>query len=97
MEVPKRYRPITYLESNAADLARELAEDASAVVITQDGMPSFVCLSYDEYYRLQETNALLKLVNLGEREIEQGKYKSLAEARKELDKRFAKNKNEQSQ
>jgi prevent-host-death family protein len=88
MVAAKRYRPISYLQTNTADLAKELAEEASAVVITENGVPSFVCVSFEEYYRMLETNALVKLVNMGEREIEQGKFRPLSEARKELDERF---------
>jgi PHD/YefM family antitoxin component YafN of YafNO toxin-antitoxin module len=90
MQAFKRYRPLSYLQTNAADVARELAEESGAVVITEDGVPSFVCLSFDEFYRMQETNALVKLVKIGEHEIKQGQYKTLAEARKELDQRFVK-------
>ena len=88
MEVAKSYRPISYLKNNTADVAKEIAETSSAVVITQNGVPSFVCVSMEEYYQTQETNALVKLINMGKREIEKGKIRPLAEARAELDKRI---------
>lgn len=90
MENVKRYRPISYLKSNADELAKELSEETGAVVITENGVPSFVCLSYDEYFRMQETNALVRLVDLGERDVAQGQYKTLSDARKILDERLAK-------
>lgn len=67
MDVAKSYRPISYLKTNTADVAREIAETSATVVITQNGVPSFVCVSMQEYYQTQETNALLKLINLGKR------------------------------
>jgi prevent-host-death family protein len=88
MKPSNRYHPISYLKSNTADVARELAQDAGSIIITQNGMPSFVCVSMEEYYQTQETNALLKLISLGKREIAQGKVRPLAEARKELEKRI---------
>ena len=88
MEVAKNYRPISYLKTNTADVAKEIAETSSAVVITQNGVPSFVCVSMEEYYQTQETNALLKLINLGKRETEKGNVRPLSEARAELDKRI---------
>lgn len=88
MTIAKRFRPISFLKTNTADLAKELADEAGAIVITQNGVPSFVCVSFEDYYQMQETNALLKIVAMGEREIERGEFKSLAEARAELDKRI---------
>jgi hypothetical protein len=42
----------------------------------------------EEYYQTQETNALVKLINMGKREIEKGKVRPLAEARTDLDRRI---------
>lgn len=84
----KRYRPISYLKTNAADLVREVAEQASPVVITQEGVPAIVCLSMEAYQQTQETQALLKLLALGRREIERGRSRSIAEARAELEQRL---------
>lgn len=88
MGVAKSYRPISYLKTNAADVAREIAEHSSAVVITQNGVPLFVCMSMEEYHQTQETNALLKLLSLGKREVERGNIRPLSEARADLDKRI---------
>ena len=89
MDVAKSYRPISYLKTNTADVAREVAENAATVVITQNGVPSFVCVSMEEYYHTQETNALLKLIQLGKRQAERGDVRPLSAARAELDKRVA--------
>jgi prevent-host-death family protein len=52
MAIAKRFRPISFLKSNTADVAKELAEEAGAIVITQNGVPSFVCVSFEEYYQM---------------------------------------------
>lgn len=88
MSIAKRFRPISYLKTNTADVAKELAEESGTIVITQNGVPSFVCVSFEEYYQMQETNALLKLISLGEREIRRGEYKTLSDARADLDRRI---------
>lgn len=88
MNVAKKFRPISYLKTNTADVAKELQDEAGAIVITQNGIPSFVCVSFDEYYQSQETNALLKIVNMGQQQIERGNFKPLAEAKAALDKRI---------
>ncbi len=86
MEVAKRFRPISYLKTNTADVARELSEESGTVVITQNGIPAFVCVSFEEYYRSQETNALLKLVNMGEKEKAARKVTPLAQAKLDMEK-----------
>lgn len=88
MGVAKQYRPISYLKSNTADVAREISESSSTVVITQNGVPAFVCVSMEEYYQTQETNALLKLINMGKRESDKGKLRPLSDARSDLDQRI---------
>lgn len=88
MKVAKKFRPISVFETNTADIAKELQEEAGPIVITQDGIPSFVCVSFEEYYRAQETNALLKIVKIGQEQIAAGNFKPIAQARTELDKRI---------
>lgn len=89
MKVAKKFRSISDFETNTADFARELQEESGPIVITQDGIPSFVCVSFEEYYRAQETNALLKIVKIGQQQIASGNFKPIAEARAELDERIS--------
>lgn len=86
MDVVKRYYPISYLKTNTADVARQLAEETDSLIITQNGVPAFVCVSMEEYHQTKETNALLRMLTLGEREIKRGKVKSLEQVRAALDK-----------
>jgi len=80
MELAKRFRPISYLKTNTADVAKELQEESGTVVITQNGVPSFVCLSFEEHYRARETNALIKLLSLSQKDKAEGKVSSLDDA-----------------
>lgn len=86
MAVAKRYYPISYLKTNTADVARQLAEESDTLIITKNGIPAFVCMSMEAYHQTEETTALLRTLALGEREIGRGKVKSLVEARAELNK-----------
>lgn len=89
MRISKHFRPIPYLHANADQLAEELATGSGAIVITQDGVPCFVCASLKDYCQLQDTaGALVDLITLGEREIESGNYMELSEARSMLDDRI---------
>ena len=86
MAVAKRFRPISYLKTNTADVAKELQDESGAIVITQNGVPAFVCVSFEEYYHTQETNALLKIISIGEKEKSQGKVTPLAQAKEAMEK-----------
>lgn len=88
MGVAKTYRTISYLKNHATDVAREIAETSATVVITQNGVPSFVCVSMEEYYCTRESNALVKLISLGRLEERKGNARLLLEARGDLDKRI---------
>lgn len=84
MELAKRFRPISYLKTNTADVAKELQEEAGTIVITQNGVPAFVCVSFEDYYRSQETNALLKIISMGEKEKAQGRVTPLVQASEDM-------------
>lgn len=85
MDVVKRYHPISYLKTNTAEVARQLAEETDSLIITQNGVPAFVCVSMDEYHQTKETNALLRILALSDREVKRGNATSLEAARAELD------------
>jgi len=72
-------KPISYLKANAAEVLHELAEKREPLVITQNGEAKAVIQDVASYEQTQETLALLKILALGNREIEEGKLKPVAE------------------
>lgn len=75
-----RIKPISYVKANAAEVIRELAENREPLVITQNGEPTAVMQDVASYEATQETLALLKILALGNRQIEEGKVVPAAEA-----------------
>ena len=75
-----RIKPISYVKANAADLIRELKENGEPLVITQNGEATAVMQDVASYEATQETLALLKILALGNRQIEEGKVAAAAEA-----------------
>ncbi len=71
-------KPISYLKANAADVLLQLAERREPMVITQNGEAKAVIQDIASYEETQETLALLKILALGNREIEEGKVKPVA-------------------
>lgn len=80
MKYSTRIKPISYLKANAAEIIRTMSEERSALVITQNGEAKAVMQDVATYEQTQETMALLKILALGKREIEDGKVVPAAKA-----------------
>jgi prevent-host-death family protein len=74
-----RIKPISYLKANAAEVLLELAERREPMVITQNGEAKAVLQDVASFEQTQETLALLKLLALGQRDIEAGRTKPARE------------------
>ena len=79
MKLSTQVRPITYLKANAAEVIRDLAEHRKTLVITQNGEAKAVMQDVASYEQTQETLALLKILALGNRQIEHGKVVAAAD------------------
>lgn len=84
MKYSTRIKPISYVKANAAELIRELAANREPLIITQNGEAKAVMQDVASYEEDQETLALLKILALGKREIEEGKVTSAAEVFRRL-------------
>lgn len=73
MRLSTQIKPISYLKAHAAEIVRELGRDGEPLVITQNGEAKAIMQSLAEYERTQETLALLQILALGEKDIEDGK------------------------
>ncbi len=73
MKFSSQIRPISYFKANAAEVVRQLAEKREPMVITQNGEATAVIQDILSYEATQETLALLKILALGNRQIEAGK------------------------
>ena len=73
MKFSSQIKPISYFKANAAAVVRQLAERREPMVITQNGEATAVIQDIVSYEATQETLALLKILALGNRQIEAGK------------------------
>lgn len=80
MKYATRVKPISYVKANAAELIRELAENREPLVITQNGEARAVMQDVATYDSTQETLALLKILALGQRQVEEGRTVPAADA-----------------
>lgn len=84
MKLSSQIKPISYLKAHAAEIVRNLGEQREAMIITQNGEAKMVIQDIESYEQTQETMALLKILALGMRQIEEGKVLSAEDVLKRL-------------
>ena len=77
-------KPISYLKANAAEVLKHLTEQREPFLITQNGEARAVIQDIASYESTQETLALLKILALGNREIEEGRVAPVADVVRRL-------------
>ena len=86
MKFSTQVKPISYLKSHAAAIVTDISENLQPMLITQNGEAKLVVMDVKSYEEQEETLALLKILALGNREIEQGKFRDVEDVFAELDK-----------
>ena len=79
MRYSSQVKPISYLKANAAEVLSHLAENREPLVITQNGEAKAVLLDVASFEETQETLALLKILALGQRDVEADRVKPVAD------------------
>lgn len=86
MRFSSQVKPVSYLKSHAAEIIKDISENRKPMLITQNGEAKLVVMDVRSYEEQEETLALLKILALGNREIERGDYRSANDVFAELDK-----------
>jgi prevent-host-death family protein len=73
MRYSAQVKPISYLKANAAEILLDLAEKQEPMVITQNGEAKAVIQDVASFEQTQETLALLKLLAIGNQDIDAGR------------------------
>lgn len=84
MSLANQIKPISYFKANAAEIVRDLAVRREPMIITQNGEATAVIQDIVSYEQTQETMALLKILALGNRQIESGRTRSAVSVIKRL-------------
>ena len=79
MRYSSHVKPISYLKANAAEVLAQLSEQRPPLVITQNGEAKAVLQDVASFEDTQETLALLKILALGNQELETGQLKPVAD------------------
>ena len=85
MKLSTQVRPVSYLKSHAAEIIKDITESREPMLITQNGEAKLVVMDVRSYEEHEETLALLKILALGNHEIEQGQFRSADEVFKDIE------------
>ena len=72
MNLQRDIKPITYLKNRATDVVQEVSKGRT-MVITQNGEAKMVIMGVEEYDRLQNALALLKIIQHSEADARKGR------------------------
>ena len=86
MKFSTQVKPISYLNSHAAEIVRDLTENRESMLTTPNGEAKLVVMDVKSYEEQEETLALLKILALGNREIELRKFRDIEDVFAELGK-----------
>lgn len=87
MKLSDHIKPISYLKAHAAEIVRNLGEHGEPLIITQNGEAQVIMQDIKSFEQTQETMTLLKVLALGNRQIEEGKVQHATDVIQNLRKR----------
>ncbi|CAN5331968.1 type II toxin-antitoxin system Phd/YefM family antitoxin [soil metagenome] len=85
MKFSTQIKPISYLKSHTAEIVRNISETREPMLITQNGEAKLVVLDIKSYEEYEETLCLLKILALGNKQIEEGKFRPADDVFADLD------------
>ena len=88
MNLSQDIKPISYLKSKTADVVNTVSSNQRAMIITQNGEAKVVVQDIKSYENLQNSLALLKMINHSERQIREGKVTKQKEVFDNIEKKY---------
>lgn len=79
MRYSSRVKPISYLKANAAKVLADLSERREPLVVTPNGEAEAVLQDVATFEETRATLALLKILALGQQDVEAGRIKPVAD------------------
>ena len=88
MKSSESIKPISYLKAHASEIIREVSNSHKTFIITQNGEAKAVLQDIKEHEKTEETMALLKILVLTNKSLEEGKVKKADKAFRDIRKRI---------
>ena len=84
-------KPISYIKANAAKMMKYVNERKTPLIITQKGEAKAVLMDIETYQDTEDAFALMNIVKLAEKDIENGNVKKADKVFKNMRERIVKN------
>ncbi len=84
MKFSESVRPISYLKAHASEILNGLSENKQPLIITQNGEAKAALLDIHEYEELKESLAMLKIISLSRKGVQEGKKRPFKDVFKEI-------------
>lgn len=80
MKLSQSVKPISYLKQNTAEAIKQVHENHTPMVITQNGEAKAVLIDLAEYEQDQESLAMLKMIAQSKESYAKGDFKTAKKA-----------------
>ena len=87
MKLSDAVKPISYFKSHASEVVREVVKNHGSVIITLNGEAKAVLQDLREFEKTQESLAMLKILALSRKNLEDGRSRPAKESFKALKKK----------
>ena len=84
MKFSEAVKPISYFKAHAAEVVRDVVDNNKTMIITQNGEAKVILQDVRIYEQLQESLALLKILALSNKSLNEGKVKIVSKAFKDI-------------
>jgi prevent-host-death family protein len=80
MLLQEAVKPISYVKAHAADIIMSITESRTPIIITQNGEATAVLQDIASYEEIQESLALLKILAISRKDVEEGRMQPAEQA-----------------
>jgi len=80
MLLQEAVKPISYVKAHAADIILSITKSRTPIIITQNGEATAVLQDIASYEEIQESLALLKILAISRKDVEEGRVQLAEQA-----------------
>ena len=88
MKLSQAIKPVSYFKNHMAEAIRQLNENQSTMIITQNGEAKAAIIDIREFEEMQETIAMLKLIAQGKKSMTAKRFRPADDVLRELESRI---------
>lgn len=88
MKLSESIKPISYLKAHASEILRDVTANQKTMIITQNGEAKAVLQDVRVYEETRESLALLKILSMSKKHMEEDRFKPMGQSFQNIRKRI---------